>query len=227
MSEWVVLFFEGGRGKLSKLNSEIICVNLIVFHSIAIMLNLHTRYALFIRGHETGSVQCVDSAISFPHRPFSVRFDCLRKLRWATCQLSQNKISSTAAAAAAMGYKWEPHRQTCYRLYVDEQMSLDEVVEYMRVHRNFTPRSVLDSEIDDCTPTCFPLRTMSHPPNIHSVFSMHTLQPRGWAAVPSLKDRTAHAVEKLTMATPTQSTLLPDSILPMGLPQQVESRLQG
>ncbi|KAL2260399.1 hypothetical protein VTK26DRAFT_5591 [Humicola hyalothermophila] len=38
-----------------------------------------------------------------------------------------------------MGYKWEPHRQTCYRLYVEERKSLDEIVEYMRVHHGFTP----------------------------------------------------------------------------------------
>ncbi|KAL2136512.1 hypothetical protein VTI74DRAFT_3337 [Chaetomium olivicolor] len=38
-----------------------------------------------------------------------------------------------------MGYHWEQHRQTCYRLYVEQNMSLDEVVEYMRVHHDFTP----------------------------------------------------------------------------------------
>lgn len=91
-----------------------------------------------------------------------------------------------------MGYKWEPHRQTCYRLYVDEQMSLDEVVEYMRVHHNFTPRSVPYSEIDDRTPTSFPLRTMSHPPNIHSVFSItHYNLEAGPPYPPSIMTMTA------------------------------------
>lgn len=41
-----------------------------------------------------------------------------------------------------MVYRWEQHRQTCYRLYVEENKSLEEVVEYMRVHHNFTPRCV-------------------------------------------------------------------------------------
>lgn len=41
-----------------------------------------------------------------------------------------------------MVYKWEPHRQTCYRLYVEENMPMHEVIEYMREHHNFTPRFV-------------------------------------------------------------------------------------
>ncbi len=42
-----------------------------------------------------------------------------------------------------MGYKWEQHRQTCYRLYVEEKKSLDELVAYMREHHGFGPRYVL------------------------------------------------------------------------------------
>ncbi|KAK4129650.1 hypothetical protein N657DRAFT_610208 [Parathielavia appendiculata] len=38
-----------------------------------------------------------------------------------------------------MVYRWEQHRQTCYRLYVEENKSIDEVVHYMREHHNFTP----------------------------------------------------------------------------------------
>ncbi|KAL2165575.1 hypothetical protein VTH06DRAFT_878 [Thermothelomyces fergusii] len=38
-----------------------------------------------------------------------------------------------------MGYSWEEHRETCYRLYVEENRSLDEVVQYMREHHGFTP----------------------------------------------------------------------------------------
>ncbi|KAL2167440.1 hypothetical protein VTG60DRAFT_1238 [Thermothelomyces hinnuleus] len=38
-----------------------------------------------------------------------------------------------------MGYSWEQHRQTCYRLYVEENRPLDEVVRYMREHHDFTP----------------------------------------------------------------------------------------
>ncbi|KAJ4290751.1 hypothetical protein N0V88_006500 [Collariella sp. IMI 366227] len=36
-------------------------------------------------------------------------------------------------------YKWEPHRQTCYRLYVEQNLPLDETIEYMREHHDFTP----------------------------------------------------------------------------------------
>ncbi|KAK5657026.1 hypothetical protein OQA88_3551 [Cercophora sp. LCS_1] len=38
-----------------------------------------------------------------------------------------------------MVYHWEPHRETCYQLYVVEKKSLDEVVEYMRDVHNFAP----------------------------------------------------------------------------------------
>ncbi|KAL2155210.1 hypothetical protein VTH82DRAFT_3886 [Thermothelomyces myriococcoides] len=38
-----------------------------------------------------------------------------------------------------MGYSWEQHRETCYRLYVEENRPLDEVVQYMREHHDFTP----------------------------------------------------------------------------------------
>jgi len=43
-------------------------------------------------------------------------------------------------SSATMGYSWEQHRQTCYRLYVEENRPLDEVVRYMREHHDFTPR---------------------------------------------------------------------------------------
>ncbi|KAK3309515.1 uncharacterized protein B0T15DRAFT_497780 [Chaetomium strumarium] len=38
-----------------------------------------------------------------------------------------------------MVYPWKNHRETLRRLYVEEKKPLDEVVEYMRVHHNFTP----------------------------------------------------------------------------------------
>lgn len=41
-----------------------------------------------------------------------------------------------------MVYNWDPHREVCYRLYVEEKRSLDEIVEYMREHYDFTPRYV-------------------------------------------------------------------------------------
>ncbi|KAK4041573.1 amidase signature domain-containing protein [Parachaetomium inaequale] len=44
-----------------------------------------------------------------------------------------------ACRQRAMVYRWEQHRQTCYRLYVEENRPMDEVVRYMRDHHNFTP----------------------------------------------------------------------------------------
>ncbi|KAH6634000.1 hypothetical protein B0J18DRAFT_414975 [Chaetomium sp. MPI-SDFR-AT-0129] len=38
-----------------------------------------------------------------------------------------------------MGFRWEQHRETCRQLYVEQDMSISEVVEYMRVNYNFTP----------------------------------------------------------------------------------------
>lgn len=39
-----------------------------------------------------------------------------------------------------MGYDWDAHRQTCYRLFIEERQSLDSVMEYMRIHHKFNPR---------------------------------------------------------------------------------------
>ncbi|KAH8682123.1 hypothetical protein BX600DRAFT_505740 [Xylariales sp. PMI_506] len=38
-----------------------------------------------------------------------------------------------------MVYDWERHEQTCYRLYIDEKKSLQEIMDYMRVEHKFTP----------------------------------------------------------------------------------------
>lgn len=46
----------------------------------------------------------------------------------------------TGFGAAIMVYRWEQHRLTCYRLYVEENRTIQEVVDYMRVHHDFTPR---------------------------------------------------------------------------------------
>lgn len=39
-----------------------------------------------------------------------------------------------------MVYRWDQHREICYRLYVEENRSLDYVVQYMREHHDFGPR---------------------------------------------------------------------------------------
>lgn len=42
-----------------------------------------------------------------------------------------------------MGYDWDDKREVCYRLYVDEKRSLEEVVEYFRDKLQFVPRYAL------------------------------------------------------------------------------------
>lgn len=39
-----------------------------------------------------------------------------------------------------MVYEWEAHKETCYRLYIEEKKSLEDIIEYMRVQHNFKPR---------------------------------------------------------------------------------------
>ncbi|KAL8381346.1 hypothetical protein RB595_005556 [Gaeumannomyces hyphopodioides] len=38
-----------------------------------------------------------------------------------------------------MGYDWDVHRETCYRVYVEERRSMDELMEHMKLHHGFTP----------------------------------------------------------------------------------------
>jgi len=39
-----------------------------------------------------------------------------------------------------MTYDWEPHKETCRRLYVDEKKKLPQIAEYFRIHHDFVPR---------------------------------------------------------------------------------------
>ena len=39
-----------------------------------------------------------------------------------------------------MVYNWSEHEATCYRLYIDEKKSLEEIMLYMREKHAFTPR---------------------------------------------------------------------------------------
>jgi hypothetical protein len=39
-----------------------------------------------------------------------------------------------------MVYDWSIHEATCYRLYVDEKRSLEDIMDYMRDQHEFTPR---------------------------------------------------------------------------------------
>lgn len=39
-----------------------------------------------------------------------------------------------------MVYSWDAHEPKCYRLYIDEKKSLEEIMDIMRIEDNFTPR---------------------------------------------------------------------------------------
>ena len=39
-----------------------------------------------------------------------------------------------------MGYDWDDKRDICYRLYVEEKKSLEDVVDYFRDKLQFVPR---------------------------------------------------------------------------------------
>lgn len=54
--------------------------------------------------------------------------------------LTSHNPRPSQGLAAIMVYRWEQHRLTCYRLYVEENRTIQEVVDYMRVHHDFTPR---------------------------------------------------------------------------------------
>jgi hypothetical protein len=63
----------------------------------------------------------------------------LEIVRRATTQPRQNSVRQHDWHAA-MVYKWAQHQALCRRLYVDEDMKIQEVMDYMREHHNFTPR---------------------------------------------------------------------------------------
>jgi hypothetical protein len=39
-----------------------------------------------------------------------------------------------------MGYDWDSYQQICYQLYIDENKSLEDIMEYLRTRHKFTPR---------------------------------------------------------------------------------------
>lgn len=41
-----------------------------------------------------------------------------------------------------MTYDWEPYKETCYRMYVEEKKTLRQVHAHLLEHHNFTPRYV-------------------------------------------------------------------------------------
>lgn len=41
-----------------------------------------------------------------------------------------------------MVYDWENKEELCYRLYIEEKKSLEEIMEFMKEHHKFAPRYV-------------------------------------------------------------------------------------
>lgn len=39
-----------------------------------------------------------------------------------------------------MVYEWADKQETCFRMYIDEKKSLEEIIEYFKTEHNFTPR---------------------------------------------------------------------------------------
>lgn len=39
-----------------------------------------------------------------------------------------------------MVYDWENKEEICYRMYIEEKKSLEEIMDYMKEHHKFTPR---------------------------------------------------------------------------------------
>jgi hypothetical protein len=39
-----------------------------------------------------------------------------------------------------MVYDWENKEEMCYRMYIEEKKSLEEIMEYMKEHHKFAPR---------------------------------------------------------------------------------------
>lgn len=52
-------------------------------------------------------------------------------------QASQLHLS---ALSAKMVYDWENKEELCYRLYIEEKKSLEEIMEFLKEHHKFTPR---------------------------------------------------------------------------------------
>lgn len=46
------------------------------------------------------------------------------------------------SAEDAMVYDWEGKEATCFQMYIQENQSLEEIMEYFKVEHNFAPRYV-------------------------------------------------------------------------------------
>jgi hypothetical protein len=57
-----------------------------------------------------------------------------------TKDAANNEGAGQNSAPRSMVYDWDEHEKTCYRLYIDERKSLEDIMEHLRVHHKFTPR---------------------------------------------------------------------------------------
>jgi hypothetical protein len=46
-----------------------------------------------------------------------------------------------------MVYDWENKEDICYRMYIEEKKSLEDIMEYMKEHHKFAPRYVYSTVI--------------------------------------------------------------------------------
>lgn len=53
---------------------------------------------------------------------------------------SRQRPHVIAAPARIMVYDWDRHQQTCYRLYIDEGKSLEDIRAHLRSAHGFAPR---------------------------------------------------------------------------------------
>lgn len=42
-----------------------------------------------------------------------------------------------------MVYDWENKEEVCYRMYIEEKKSLEDIMDYMKEHHKFAPRYVM------------------------------------------------------------------------------------
>jgi len=63
-----------------------------------------------------------------------------------------------------MGYDWDAHKETCYRLYIGEKKTLEDIISHMRIHHKFNPRQVR-SRSCSCCPSRLALFLLAQWPN--------------------------------------------------------------
>ncbi len=52
-------------------------------------------------------------------------------------------IELRTALIAKMVYDWENKEEICYRMYIEEKKSLEEIMDFMKEHHKFAPRYVM------------------------------------------------------------------------------------